>query len=100
MRYNKTIKDKLNENNTYPFLRYLHDTTHNMVDATMCTKVAHLHLAWGIGSSRQVPKLNHWKCAEGTCDVCGVKNLKLGECTDLSENDDEIEILEWIEAER
>ena len=100
LRYNKTTKEKLNEHKTYPFMQYLHDTTHTIVDATMCTKVSHLHLAWGIGSSRQVPELNQWKSAEGNCDVCGVKNLKLDECTDLSENDNEIEILEWIESER
>ena len=100
MRYNKKLKDKLNENNTYPFMRYLHGTPINMVDATMCAKVAHPPLAWGVGSSKKVPKLNQWKCAGETCDICGVKNLRLGECKDLSENDDEVEILEWIEAER
>ena len=71
-----------------------------IVDATMCTKVSHLALACGIGSSRNIPRLKKWKCAKGTCEECGVKILNLGECTYFTTNNDEIEVLEWIEAER
>ena len=66
----------------------------------MCTKVSHPALAWGIGSSRNIPRLNEWKFAKGACEECGVKILNLGECTYLTRNNDEIEVLEWIEAER
>ena len=66
----------------------------------MCSKVSHLELAWGIGSSRNIPRLNKWPCAKGTCEEFGVTILNLGECTYFTTNKDEIEVLEWIEAER
>ena len=71
-----------------------------LVDTTLCAKVPHPALAWGIWSSKNVPMLNKWECAKGNCNECGVKSLKLGEYTDLMANSDEIEVLEWIEAER
>ena len=85
---------------TYPFMRYLNSRVTTILDATMCTKVYHLELAWGVGSSGNIPRLNKWKCAKGTCEECGVKILNLGECTYFTTNNDEIEVLEWIEAER
>ena len=85
---------------TYPFMRHLNGQVTTLVDATLCAKVPHPALAWGIWSSKNVPMLNKWECAKGNCNECGVKSLKLGEYTDLMANSDEIEVLEWIEAER
>lgn len=70
LRYNKELRDKLNDNGTYPFMRYLHGTVVHMVDSTMCTTVEHSELVWGSGSSRNITRLNEWKCAKGTCDEC------------------------------
>ena len=100
IRYNKPIQNKLKDSETYPFMRYLNERVTTIVDATMCSKVSHLELAWGIGSSREIPRFNKWPCAKGTCEECGVKILNLGECTYFTTNNDEIKVLEWIEAKR
>ena len=65
---------------------YLHGTVLHM-----CEKVRYHQLAWGIWSSRKIPRLNKSKCAEGACEECRVKNLRWGEYKDLTENDNQNE---------
>lgn len=58
IQYNKTIKEKIKDKETYSFMQNLNNQVMNLVDATLCTKVSHPALAWGIGSSKNLPILN------------------------------------------
>lgn len=58
-------------------------------------------LACGIRSSRKIPRLLKWDCANNTCEECGVDELlQMSTCKVLGECNDIVDCLEWIQADR
>ena len=66
LRFNKELKDKLDNQQTYLVLWYLHGDVVHMVGVTMCKEVDHADLACGSRSSKRVAMLNIWECSEVT----------------------------------
>jgi len=88
--------------------RYLHDRNaslnchhENLIEFSCCPKVPRPTYTYSVGSTKRTPKLLNWGCVRNECNHCGIQDkLDLFKCKILSDNSNEIEVLEWIYTER
>jgi len=81
--------------------KLLGGTVEQMVDATCCPRTKKEHLCVGVGTTKRDPSFLDWKCANGTCNNCGVE-AKLGvrKCPIWNDCALEMNVLEWVHAIR
>ena len=98
IRQNKNIRDRLL---SQTWVNLLSGHTEDFVLSSCCAKVPHPDLVCGIGLSRRIPSFHRWDCIHGKCDKCGIEKIhKISDNTILTENDTEIDLLEWKEIAR
>ena len=72
-----------------------------MVELTCCPRVSHPTLKYGVGTTTCIPRLLCWNCVNDTCGECGIEHfVKITKCPILAENNDVINVLEWVHAPR
>ena len=63
--------------------------------------MAYPQLRYGAVSSARIPKLLNWDCVKNVCPNCGIeKNIGISVCKILCECNIQIDVLEWVHAER
>jgi len=97
IRLNKFVKELLNGAG---WVRLLSGHVEDFVDSCCCLPIPHPILHCGAGLSSRIPSFTPWKCAHGTCDVCGIeKKHAFNQCI-LGHDSTKIDLLEWKEVAR
>ena len=98
IRQNKNIRDKLTSQTWVPLLS---GHAEDFVQSICCDKVPHPILVCGIGLAQRIPSFHPWDCLHGKCVNCGIEKMhKISDNTILTENNTEIDLLEWKEIAR
>jgi len=103
IRKRKVIQDEIElcKCGKHNWHKYLHGCIEDFVESTCCEKMEHPQLSYGAGSSARIPKLVKWNCVKNVCTDCGIENnLEISACNILGECNIEIDVLEWVHAER